>query len=210
MFVKQKIFRLSFLLSVPFLFSEPSALMAEEVCKNIALEQAQKDEFSKMQFWLDHLEAEKGSFSQIDQNGKNTTGSFALQRPDKMRFDYDGKTGIHIIGNEGKLAYTDPSVGQVTFIPMDKTPLGLLFGKTYGWSGICLQKFTEANNLAEATLAQANNPSQGNITLKFSKDPFQLLGWRVEDMQGGITEISLEKIKAMKHFSKNYFQLPTE
>ncbi|QCE32146.1 outer membrane lipoprotein carrier protein LolA [Acetobacteraceae bacterium] len=191
-------------------FSRGIEVKAQNVCADIKLDSSQSLKFSKMQLWLDHLEAEKGNFSQIDQKGKSATGKFALQRPNDMRFDYDGKNGIHIIGSEGKIAYTDPSVGQVTFLPMDKTPLGLLFGKSYGWESICLQKFNEDSQFLSATLTQKNNPSQGNITLKFMKDPLHLSGWRIEDMQGNITEIVLDQIKEVKGFSSHYFKLPKE
>ena len=68
-------------------------------------------------------------------NGAISTGKVYLQRPGKLRFDYDPPSQILIVATNWRLIYWDGSIGQENVIPIAKTPLGFLLDEHISLSG---------------------------------------------------------------------------
>ena len=79
-----------------------------------------------------YLNDQKGltaNFLQVAADGSTRTGKAWLERPGKMRFEYDPPDKQLLVAGYGLLVYHDPQLNQTTNIPLGSTPLGILLAK---------------------------------------------------------------------------------
>lgn len=157
-----------------------------------AISPADQGWVARIQDTLNGITTLKGRFQQIAPDGKRTTGTVWLHRPGRMRFEYDKPSPLLLVAGNGKLVFTDKSVGQTTDIPLDRTPLGLLLQPHLSLSGdVTVTGFSRANGLLQVTLVKTASPSDGSLTVIMNEQPLALRGWRVVDAQGRETRVDL-------------------
>ena len=64
-------------------------------------------------------------FLQVDANGNSIGGNVWMDRPGRMRFEYDPPDKMLLVAGHGLLVYYDPAVRQTTNIFLSSTPFGL-------------------------------------------------------------------------------------
>ncbi len=166
---------------------------------------------SRVQDSLNAITVSKSRFQQIAPDGKRTTGTAWLSRPGKMRFDYDKPSPLLLVANDGKIVYQDRDLGQVTTIPLDRTPLGLLLRPNLRFSGdVTVTGFKHDNGLVQITLVRTANPSEGSLTLILNEQPLTLRSWVVQDAQGRETQIDLFDTQTGISLVPHLFDLPKE
>ena len=67
-----------------------------------------------------------GRFLQIDTQGSRIEGTFFLERPGKVRFNYDGRSGFRVISYVDSVVLENPRMKTMDLYPLSKTPLKLL------------------------------------------------------------------------------------
>ncbi|WP_242403570.1 LolA family protein [Asaia platycodi] len=150
-------------------------------------------------------------FQQIAPDGERTTGTAWLDRPGRMRFDYDKPSPLLLIANQGQIVYQDRELGQVTTLPLDRTPLGLLLRPDLRLSGdVTVTGFQHDKGLVQVTLVRTATPSEGSLTLIFADTPLTLKSWVVKDAQGRETQIDLFNVASNPSLSESLFALPKE
>ena len=168
--------------------------------------------------WLEKIEtslAETHTFrarftQEAEQNGVST-GEVSLQRPGQMRFSYDPPSPLLLVASEGKVIFQDRSIGQVTSIPLEHTPLGLLLRPDPHFSGdVSVIGFTQERNEIRLRVTKTEAPGEGEMTLDFSKKPLMLKGWSVLDAQGHRTSVFFTRIQTGIKLSPSLFALPKE
>lgn len=152
--------------------------------------------------YLNSIRTLKADFVQVAESGQVARGQFFLERPGKVRFEYQGDVPILIVSDGTILNFIDYEVNQVTRWPVKETPLSLLledhitFGEDVEITG------TGPGPLANMTAVTAHDPEkpeQGMLTLLFSKTGEQGLrldAWKVVDAQGAETTVSLSDYQA--------------
>lgn len=181
-----------------------------EASASVALNPAQKGWVARIEDTLSATQLVRARFRQVSADGQVSTGSLILARPGRMRFDYDPPSPILLVANDGKIVFQDKSIGQITTLPADHTPLGLLLQPTPRFGGdIAILGFTQAGNEIRIRVVRAQNPGEGELTLIFSAQPLALEGWDVRDPQGHVTSVRLSDVQtgAVKLPAKT-FKLP--
>ncbi len=134
----------------------------------------------------------KARFLQIDQSGHTTGGVAWLDRPDRMRFQYDKPSGLLLVADGSTVIFHDPKLDQTTRIPLDRTPLGLLLAPNIALDGnVTVTGFAHENGTVQVTLERTASPGDGSLTLVFSETPFALRSWSVIDAEGRDTRVDL-------------------
>ncbi len=147
---------------------------------------------ARIQDTLGAITTLKGRFRQTAPDGAVTTGTVWLDRPGRMRFEYDKPSPLLLVAGNGRLVFTDSALKQTTEIPLEKTPLGLLLRPNLTLSGdVAMTGFDHSGGLLRVTLVRAASPSEGSLTLQLGDDPVSLQGWSVVDAEGRITRIAL-------------------
>lgn len=187
----------------------PVPVMAQ--VKPAVLRPADTGWIARVQDALNGIHAIKAHFQQIAPDGARTTGTAWLDRPGRMRFDYDKPSPLLLIANQGQIVYQDRELGQITTLPLDRTPLGLLLRPDLRLSGdVTVTGFQHDKGLVQVTLVRSATPSEGSLTLIFADSPLTLRSWVVKDAQGRETQIDLFDVAANPTLPDTLFALPKE
>lgn len=162
---------------------------------------------AKVSAYLNNLKTVKAHFVQVGPNGGVRTGTAVLQRPGKMRFQYDKPDSQLLVAGFGLLVYHDPQLNQTTNIPLSATPLGILLAKHVTLSGpVTVTKVNQPPGEVEVTLIRTGKSAEGHLTLIFSTDPLALHQWRVTDAQGRTTQVTLYNLHQIKPLPNKDFE----
>lgn len=168
----------------------PRALAAEP--QAAALSPDQSAAVRQAVRYLNRLTTLKARFIQISSNGAYAEGEVIVQRPGKMRFDYDPPHPVLIIANGLSLLFYDREVKQASFLPLWETPLWFLIREEVTLSeDILVSAVEQSLGTLRITIADKERPEAGNVTLVFSDRPLDLKKWEITDAQGIVTQVSL-------------------
>lgn len=134
------------------------------------------------------------NFSQTDQRGRTSSGTLALKRPGKIRFEYRGARML-IVADGRRLNFADYDVGQNQSWPIGDSPLSVLLDANRDLSRFARVVRDDANTL----MIEARDPRRrefGRITLAFTKTSgapggLSLTGWNALDAQNNLTQVRL-------------------
>lgn len=170
---------------------------------------AQKGWVARIAETLQSVQTSRSRFEQISPDGQRSTGTVWLHRPGKMRFEFDKPSALLIVANGGNLVYQDKDLGQVTTIPLDQTPLGLLLASKVAFSqSVTVTGFVDDGREIHLTVVQLGRPEEGSLTLDVQKNPLTLLGWHVVDAQDRETEVRLTDTRSDIQEAPGLFTLP--
>lgn len=143
---------------------------------------------------LDELRAR---FVQTGPDGSQLTGTFFLDRPGRLRFEYDPPIKDFVVADGYFIYFYDAQMRQQTNAPIGNTLADFILREDVSLNSeeIKVQEIHDPGGLLQIKLVQRADPHSGSITLGFQKDPFRLRRWRVRDAQGTITEIELYDIR---------------
>jgi len=147
---------------------------------------------TRVERYLNDIKTMKARFVQVSSNGAYAEGDLLVDRPGRMRFDYDPPTPVLIIANGLQLVYYDRELKEATFLPLWETPLWFLIREKVRLDdSIEIVAIEEALGTLRMTLRDPDSPDRGTVTLVFSDDPLTLKKWELTDAQGVQTQVSL-------------------
>ena len=156
--------------------------------------------------YLNSLRTLKARFVQIGPDGAVTQGTMWLQRPGRMRFEYDKPSPLLLVAGNGTVVFHDAQLDQTTNIPVGNTPLGLLLADTIVLSGdVTLTDFQRPPGGLQLTLVRTRTPGDGSLTLTLNASPLALTGWSVVDAQGRETRIRISSVQLGGSFDQALF-----
>ena len=176
---------------------------------SVQLRPADQGWVSRIEDTLGKVTTLQAHFRQTAADGSVTTGTATLDRPGRMRFDYDKPSPLLLVANDGRVVFQDRSVDQVTTLPLDRTPLGLLLRPEFKLSGdVTVTGFEHRDGQIRIQLVRTQSAGEGSLTLVFSDAPLSLEGWSVVDAQGRTTTIALSDVHLGGDVPQSLFVLP--
>ncbi len=149
-------------------------------------------DLARMEQYLNGVRTMKARFLQTAPDGKVSNGTAWLQRPGRMRFEYDPPSPLLLVAGHGVVVFHDSQLDQTSNIPEGQTPLGLLLDTDIRFSGaVSVTAFQRHAGQLQATLTRTATPQEGSLTLVFSTPPLALRSWVVLDAQGRTTTVTL-------------------
>src|SRR5256884_4800478 len=82
----------------------------------------QKAQAARVSSYLSSLQTLVGNFVQVGPDGSKTKGDFYIQKPGKVRFEYDDPSPIAIIADGSSLAERAPKVSTQDIAPLSPPP----------------------------------------------------------------------------------------
>ncbi len=182
----------------------PTAALAQ--VRAAVLSDADQATLAGVQRYLNGLRSLKARFLQIGPDGVTTQGTVWLQRPGRMRFEYDKPSPLLLVAGQGTVVFHDSQLGQTTNIPVGNTPLGLLLSDTITLSGdVTLTDFQRPPGQLLLTLVRTRTPGDGSLTLDLNASPLALTGWSVVDAQGRQTQLRISDVQLGGRFDQSLF-----
>jgi outer membrane lipoprotein-sorting protein len=177
----------------------------------LALTPADQALISQVETYLNDQKGLTANFLQVAADGSTRTGKAWIERPGKMRFEYDPPDKQLLVAGFGLLVYNDPDLDQTTNIPLGSTPLGILLAKHVDLNsgGVVVTNIQQQPGEDDITLIRKDKPAAGSLTLVFGTDPLELRQWVVNDAQGRQTRVSLYDIAPGGPYPDSLFQYNT-
>ena len=148
---------------------------------------------SRANAYLNGISDFSATFVQVTGNGRRATGRLFLQRPGKIRFDYDAPVPTEIVGDGANVVVRDRKLNTSSVYPVSQTPLTFLLQ-----ADIDLMRdlrVTSAPPSTEGAYVTFDSPSTlvGNskIAVFFDDEVRTLKKWLVIDAQGEKTLVTI-------------------
>src|SRR5215203_3631155 len=153
-----------------------------------------------------------GDFVQTGGDGRRLTGKLYLQRPGRIRFEYDAPATIEVIADGSSVAVRDSKLVTQDLYAISQTPLKFLLrehidlGQDIRIVGVSLEP-EGARVLLEdkSTLGGTSK-----IALFFDKDVRTLQRWRIVDPQGFTTIVALSNLDTARRVDPRLFVINYE
>jgi outer membrane lipoprotein-sorting protein len=159
----------------------------------LKLTEADRALVRRVEDYLNGLTTLQARFLQSSSNGSYAEGDIYVERPSRMRFEYDPPVPLLIIADGYTLALYDKELKQVTQVPIWETPLWFLFKDTIEIAdSLVLTNLTYGAGSVNMTIQEEQ--AEGNlssVTLTFSEAPVELRKWEVVDAQGLVVQTGL-------------------
>ncbi len=156
--------------------------------------------------YLNGIGTLQSKFVQVAPNGHQTTGTFYLARPGRMRLEYDPPVKDFVVADGAFIFYWDGEMRQQSSAPIGSTLADFILRKNIRLSGdVTVTGVYQAPGLVEISLTETKDPGKGTLTLVFEDRPFQLRKWRVLDAQGLTTEVALMNPREGMQFESKLF-----
>jgi outer membrane lipoprotein-sorting protein len=164
-------------------------------------------DISRIETYLNGLTSLKAHFVQVTQDGGLSEGTAWLERPGRMRFQYDPPSPFLLIAAHGVLTFHDSSLQQTSNIPLGRTPLGILLADHVKLSGaVTVTRIQRLPGQIQLTLIRTESPGDGSLTLVFAEPPLTLRQWTVVDAQRRETHVTLYNVQLGGTFDQQLFE----
>ncbi|MGB3418202.1 MAG: outer membrane lipoprotein carrier protein LolA, partial [Mesorhizobium sp.] len=158
----------------------------------------------------DHFSSVKsmtGEFVQFGPRGEQTGGKFYLERPGKIRFNYDGSSNFQVISDGQSVVILNKKMRTSDLYPLSKTPLKLLLADHIDLSGDKVRAVKEEDDLTTIKLADKSVFGNSTITMMFDPKTYELRQWTITDAQGKDTTVMIFNVKEGVSFAANTFAI---
>lgn len=154
---------------------------------------ADKLPLSEISNYLNQMKTVQTSFTQVNEDGSLSTGKLWIQRPGKMRFEYDPPDSAVVLARSGSVMIFDPKSNQPPEqYPLKRTPLSLVLARNVNLGQANMVVGHDFDGTATVVTAQdPKNPESGRIELMFTDNPVELRKWVIHDNAGTQTTVLL-------------------
>ena len=164
-------------------------------------------DIARIEAYLNGLKTLKAHFIQAAPDGAISEGTAWLQRPGRMRFQYNPPSPFLLIAAHGVLTFNDSALQQTSNIPLSRTPLGILLADTVILSGaVTVTAIQRLPGQIQITLVRTESPGDGSLTLIFADNPLTLRQWTVIDAQRRETHVTLYSVQLGGSFDQQLFE----
>ena len=174
-----------------------------------SLSEAQLQTVQNINDYLNSFNTATSLFEQIGPNGERITGKMLMQRPGKIRFEYDAPAKLLIVSNGDWIGIENKKAKTMERYPLSRTPLKFLLAQNInlGQDARILDVFNEGD-FSTITLEATDDKVDGKLTLIFEGAPLQLKRWIVTDAQGYDITVNLGDINFGSKINKKMFFIP--
>ena len=169
----------------------------------------QKAQAARVSSYLSSLQTLVGNFVQVGPDGSKTKGDFYIQKPGKVRFEYDDPSPIAIIADGSSLAVRDRKLATQDLYPLSQTPLRFLLADR-----IDLLRDTNligvyADDVFVTVVIEERQIIAGThrLMLMFGAQDYQLRQWTVTDPQGYDTTVAVYNLDSSRKVDPGLFKI---
>jgi outer membrane lipoprotein-sorting protein len=184
-----------------------SARRAASQPAGAVLSDQDRADFARIETLLNATRSLKARFLQVAPNGSTAGGTAWLERPGRMRFQYDPPSPLLLVAGHGLVVFHDSQLDQTSNIPLGQTPLGILLADRIRLSGdVTVLALRRLPGEIAVTVTRTASPGEGSLTLTFVDNPLALRQWSVLDAQRQETRVTLFDVQLGGNFDPKLFE----
>ncbi len=189
--------------------SNPFAALLGAPGSTVALNPKQRAIIDRIDNYLSATQILSGKFVQVGPDGRRSQGEFFIQKPGRVRFDYDPPSPISIVADGQTVVVRDTRLATQDIYPLSQTPLRFLLA-----DHVDLMKDTNlvavyADDVFITVVVEEKNGIVGTsrLMIMFSAKDMQLKQWTVTDPQGYDTTVAVYNLDTTKKPSPDMFKI---
>jgi outer membrane lipoprotein-sorting protein len=193
--------RFPFQLFNPFKLGETTAFDAK-----------QRALVDRVSAYLSSVRTLTGDFVQVGSDGRRTEGQFYLQKPGRVRFEYEPPSPIELIADGQSVVVRDRRLATRDLYPLSQTPLRFLLAdqvdllRETNVVGVFSDETFVTVVIEERQIIAGTH----RLMLMFGAKDLQLKQWTVTDPQGYDTTIAIYNLDSKKTLDPNMFRIDYE
>jgi outer membrane lipoprotein-sorting protein len=169
----------------------------------------QKAQAARVSSYLSSLQTLVGNFVQVGPDGSRVKGDFYIQKPGKVRFEYDAPSPLAIISDGSSLVVRDRTLATQDIYPLSQTPIRFLLSDR-----IDLMRDTNVVNVTaddmyiSVTIEEKQSLiGTSRLMLMLGAKDGQLKQWTVTDPQGYDTTVAIYNLDTTRRVNPDLFKL---
>jgi outer membrane lipoprotein-sorting protein len=163
---------------------------------------------NRVSTYLSGVQVLTGNFVQIGPDGRRATGHLFIQKPGKVRFEYDPPSPIEIIADGSQVVVHDRKLDTHDFYPLSQTPLRFLLADRIDLLQDTNVVGVTADDTFVSVMIEEKQAFVGTnrLLMMFDSKDFKLKQWTVTDVQGFDTTIAVSNLDTSKRPDPNLFK----
>ncbi|MGY6710428.1 MAG: outer-membrane lipoprotein carrier protein LolA [Rhizobiaceae bacterium] len=148
-----------------------------------------------------------GEFVQFGPRGEQTGGKFYIERPGKLRFDYEEPSNFRVTADGRSVVMENRRLQTADLYSLSSTPLQLILGDRIDLSGGRVREVVEDDDLTTIRIADSSLFGDSIITMMFDPETYDLRQWTITDAQGRDTTVMIFNVEQGVQFDPSIFQI---
>ncbi|ERM02233.1 membrane protein [Brucella intermedia 229E] len=148
-----------------------------------------------------------GEFVQFGPKGEQTGGTFYIERPGKIRFNYNNSPPIRVISDGESVVINNRKLDTWDLYPLSKTPLKLLLADRIDLGGGRLQNVKQEPDMTTLVLGDKSIFGDSKITMMFDPKSYELKQWTITDAQKLDTTVMIFNVRSGVRFTDDMFKI---
>jgi len=179
---------------------------------SVAFDAKQRALVERVNTYLTSVQTMVGDFVQVAPDGVRTNGKFYLQKPGRVRFEYNPPSPVELIADGQSMVVRDRKLATQDLYPLSQTPLRFLLADR-----IDLLKDTDlvgvySDDMFVTVVVEQRQILGGThrLMLMFSTKDVELKQWTVTDPQGYDTTVAVYNLDKTKKPDPDLFKINYE
>jgi outer membrane lipoprotein-sorting protein len=177
--------------------------------KTIAFDARQRELAGRVSAYLSGVRVLSGNFVQIAPDGNKSQGEFYLQKPGRVRFDYDPPSPIELIADGSSVVVRDRKLATQDLYPLSQTPLRFLLSDRIDLLHDTNLVGVYADDVFITVVIEERQVIGGThrLMIMFGAQDLQLRQWTVTDPQGFDTTVAVYNLDTTKQLDPALFRI---
>lgn len=158
-----------------------------------ALTDAQRAAVARVNAYFNSITTLVGNFVQVGPDRQRLEGDFYLQKPGKVRFDYDPPSPIELIADGSSVVVRDRKLATQDLYPLSQTPLRFLLSEKLDLLKDTNIVGVHEDDLFVSVVIEEKHPIVGThrLMIMFGAKDSELKQWTITDPQGYDTTVAV-------------------
>lgn len=195
-------------------FALPSlgSLFGAKEAPAITLDAKQQQLVGRVSAYLSTVRMMSGDFVQVGPDGRKTEGQFYIQKPGRVRFEYQAPSPIELIADGQSVVVRDRKLATQDLYPLSQTPLRFLVADQIDLLRDTTVVGVTSDDVFNTVIIEEKQVIGGThrLMLMFGAKDLQLRQWTVTDPQGYDTTVSIYNVDSKKTPSPELFKINYE
>lgn len=148
-----------------------------------------------------------GEFVQFGPRGEQTGGKFYIERPGKLRFDYEEPSNFRVTADGRSVVMENRRLRTADLYSLSSTPLQLILSDRIDLSGGRVREVVQDDDLTTIRIADRSLFGDSIITMMFDPQSYDLRQWTITDAQGRDTTVMIFNVEQGVQFDPSIFQI---